>query len=351
MSLDYVNAIQESALEYSLLGNTGLFISRMGLGGMTFGGRGTPIYGEVGGLDLKQTKEIVNIAVREGINFIDTADVYSNGESEILLGKAISPYRNDIILATKFHAPMDRAPNRCGQSRYHMIRSLEDSLNRLNTDRIDLYQIHNFDPLTPFDEVLRALDDVVKQGKVRYIGCSNLAAWQIMKALGISEHKNLNKFTSVQAYYSLLGRDVEHELLPLINDQKLGLLVWGPLAAGFLSGKYTDSDTINKSRRDKFDFPPIDKKKAFNIIDVLSSIAKKYKVSVAQVSLSWLLSKPTVSSIITGVRNADQLMDNLSAINLSLSINDIEELDNVSTTYIPYPNWIQSNAIEIRTPT
>ncbi|MEY7272810.1 aldo/keto reductase [Citrobacter koseri] len=198
---------------------------------------------------------------------------------------------------------------------------------------------------------MRALDDVVKQGKVRYIGCSNLAAWQIMKALGISEHKNLNKFTSVQAYYSLLGRDVEHELLPLINDQKLGLLVWGPLAAGFLSGKYTDSDTINKSRRDKFDFPPIDKKKAFNIIDVLSSIAKKYKVSVAQVSLSWLLSKPTVSSIITGVRNADQLMDNLSAINLSLSINDIEELDNVSTTYIPYPNWIQSNAIEIRTPT
>ncbi|CAD5109859.1 aldo/keto reductase [Zestomonas carbonaria] len=337
-------------MKYTLLGNTGVFVSRICLGGMTFGGRDLPPYNEVGGLDRKQTQCIVDAALDAGVNFIDTADVYAGGESESLLGEAIRSRRDEIVLATKFHAPMGAGPNRSGQSRLHMMRSLEDSLKRLRTDRIDLYQIHNFDPLTPFDEVLRALDDAVRQGKVRYIGCSNLAAWQVMKALGVSERRNLAPFASVQAYYSLAGRDLEHELLPMIEDQRLGLMVWSPLAAGFLSGKYDRNSREGESRRDKFEFPPVDREKAFDIIDVLKRIAGQHGVSAAQVALAWLLAKPVVTSVIIGAKRVDQLRDNLAALDLQLSPQDIEALDRVSDSGAHYPNWIQAGAFAVRTP-
>jgi aryl-alcohol dehydrogenase-like predicted oxidoreductase len=225
-------------MQYRQLGQTGVFVSRVCLGAMTFGGRTTPPYDMVGGLDLGETKQLVDAALDAGVNFIDTANVYAAGESESLLGEALQRRRRDVVLATKFQSRMGPGPNDVGQSRLHMMQALEDSLKRLRTDHIDLYQIHNFDPATPLEETLRALDDAVRSGKVRYIGCSNLAAWQVMKALGVSALRNLAAFVSVQAYYSLAGRDLEHELIPMMEDQKLGLMVWSPLAGGFLSGKF-----------------------------------------------------------------------------------------------------------------
>lgn len=338
-------------MKYKLLGNTGVFVSRLCLGSMTFGGRSIPPYDQVGGLDQKETSLIVDAALDAGINFVDTADVYSNGESEVLLGEAIKSRRNDVILATKFHAPMGSEPNRNGQSRLHMIVSLEESLKRLQTDHIDLYQIHNFDPFTPFEEVLRALDDGVRQGKIRYIGCSNLAAWQIMKALGVSDRRNLAPFASVQAYYSLAGRDLEHELGPMIADQNLGLMVWSPLAAGFLSGKYDRTTEKGVSRRDKFEFPPVDREKTLDVIDVLKKVAERRGVSIAEVALAWLLAKPVVTSLIIGAKRLDQLQANLKAVDLELTAEDMAELDAVSDTGSHYPNWIQAGAEDFRTPT
>lgn len=337
-------------MKYKLLGDTGVFVSRMCLGAMTFGGKSMSPYNEVGGLDQKETSAIVDAALDAGINFVDTANVYSAGESEILLGEAIKVRRNDVILATKFHAPMGTAPNRSGQSRLHMMESLEQSLKRLQTDHVDLYQIHNFDPFTPFDEVLRALDDAVRQGKIRYVGCSNLAAWQIMKAIGISDRRNLASFVSVQAYYSLAGRDLEHELGPMIEDQKLGLMVWSPLAAGFLSGKYDRNTEKGSSRRDKFEFPPVNRDKALDVIDVLKKIAGQRNVSAAQVALAWLLAKPVVTSLIIGAKRLDQLKDNLAAIDLELTPDEVERLNTISDTGPHYPSWIQAGAAKFRTP-
>jgi aryl-alcohol dehydrogenase-like predicted oxidoreductase len=245
---------------------------------------------------------------------------------------------------------MGTAPNRNGQSRLHMMQSLDESLRRLQTDHIDLYQIHNFDPFTPFDEVLRALDDAVRQGKVRYIGCSNLAAWQIMKALSVSDRRNLAPFASVQAYYSLAGRDLEHELGPMIADQKLGLMVWSPLAAGFLSGKYDRNTEKGVSRRDKFEFPPVNREQALDIIDVLKAVAERHEVSVAEVALAWLLAKPVVTSLIIGAKRLDQLQANLKAVDLELTAEDMAELDAVSDTGPHYPNWIQAGAENFRKP-
>jgi len=337
-------------MKYQLLGDTGVFVSRICLGAMTFGGRTLPPYDEVGGLGQAETCAIVDAALDAGVNFIDTADVYAAGESELLLGNAIKARREEVVLATKFHAPMGTKPNQGGQSRLHMMKALEGSLKRLQTDRIDLYQVHNFDPLTPFDEVLRALDDAVRQGKVRYIGCSNLAAWQAMKALGISERRGLERFVSVQAYYSLAGRDIEHELLPMIEDQNLGLMVWSPLAAGFLSGKYDRHSEHGASRRDKFEFPPIDREQTFDIIDALRTVAENRGASAAQVALAWLLSKPQVTSVIVGARRAGQLADNLAAVDLALSAEEIAALDAISDTGPHYPGWIQAGAVAIRTP-
>lgn len=338
-------------MKYKQLGNTGVFVSKICLGAMTFGGRDKPPFDKVGGLDRSETQAIVDAAFDVGVNFIDTANVYALGESEILIGEAIKAKRNDIVLATKFHGRMGPGPNQVGQSRLHMMAAIEASLKRLQTDYIDLYQIHSFDPLTPFEETLRALDDAVSQGKVRYIGCSNLAAWQIMKALAVSEKRCLAPFVSVQAFYSLAGRDLEHDLIPMITDQKLALLVWSPLAGGFLSGKYDRNSEQGISRRDKIEFPPINREKTFNIIDTLRVVGERHGVSAARVALAWILANPAVTSIIIGVRSIDQLADNLGALDIDLTERDIVDLNAVSDTGPHYPGWLQEGAMSQRIPT
>ena len=280
----------------------------------------------------------------QGINFFDTANVYSFGESETLLGQAIKNTglpRNEIVVATKSTGIMDESPNGRGQSRFHIFNEVDASLKRLQLDHIDLYQVHGFDPLTPFEESLSALNILVKSGKIRYIGLCNMAAWQIMKALGVSRIHNWNEFVSVQAYYSIAGRDLEREVFPLVQDQKLGLMVWSPLAGGFLSGKYKrDQAPPVGSRRTDFDFPPLNKDKAFACLDVMDPIAKTHGVSIAQVALSWILSKQHVSSIIIGAKRIEQLKDTLEATRLTLSETELNALDEVSALSQEYPGWM-----------
>ncbi|WGM45982.1 1-deoxyxylulose-5-phosphate synthase YajO [Brevundimonas sp. NIBR10] len=337
-------------MQYRVLGRTGVFVSRICLGTMTFGGRDMPPYDKVGGLDQGESQAIIDAALDAGVNFIDTANVYAGGESETIVGNAIKGRRDDIVLATKFHARMGPGPNDTGLSRLHMMNAIEASLKRLQTDRIDLYQLHSLDPLTPVDVTLRALDDVVRQGKVRMIGCSNLAAWQIMKALGISSAAGLEPFASVQAYYSLAGRDLEHELAPMIEDQGLGLMVWSPLAGGFLSGKYGRRVEQGVSRRDKVEFPPIDREKAYDIIEALTLVGEAHGVSAAQVALAWLLDKDVVTSVIVGARRLDQINDNIAALSLTLSAEELAALDRVSDTGPHYPGWLHAFAGHGRAP-
>jgi aryl-alcohol dehydrogenase-like predicted oxidoreductase len=329
-------------MKYRLLGNTGLYVSELCLGTMTFGAKG--FWEVMGGLQQTEVDLLVRESFDQGINFFDTANVYSFGESETLLGQAIKNTglpRNEIVVATKSTGIMDESPNGRGQSRFHIFNEVDASLKRLQLDYIDLYQLHGFDPLTPFEESLSALNDLVKSGKIRYIGLCNMAAWQIMKALGVSRHHHWNEFVSVQAYYSIAGRDLEREVFPLVQDQKLGLMVWSPLAGGFLSGKYKRDQTPPAgSRRTDFDFPPLNKDKAFTCLDVMEPIAKTHGVSIAQVALSWVLSKQQVSSIIIGAKRIEQLKDNLAATRLTLSETELNTLDEVSALSQEYPGWM-----------
>ncbi|MEU6343979.1 aldo/keto reductase [Streptomyces sp. NPDC046977] len=328
-------------MQYEQLGSTGVFVSRIALGAMTFGGAGTPPYDSVGGLDLRQTDEIVGLALDSGINLIDTANVYAAGESEELLGEVLGKRRRDVVLATKMTARIGPGPNEVGQSRLHIMQALEDSLRRLRTDHIDLYQIHNFDPVTPVEETLGALDDAVRQGKIRYIGASNLAAWHMMKALGASDRLGLARYCSLQSYYSLAGRDIEREILPLVRDQKLGMLVWSPLAGGMLTGKFDRSGQSDAgARRTTIDFPPVDRERVYDVVDVLRVVAARHEVSVASVALAWVLGRPGVTSAIVGARRPEQFTDNLSALDLELSAQDLEELDAASRLPVEYPGWI-----------
>lgn len=318
---------------------------------MTFGGTENAVTTAIGRLSQDETDVIVGQALDAGINFIDTADVYGAGASEARLGEALKHRRHEVVLATKLHGRMGPGPNQTGQSRLHVMGALEASLKRLGTDHVDLYQVHNFDPLTPLDDVMRTLDDAVRQGKVRYIGCSNFAAWQLMKALGIAEKNGLARFASVQSYYSLAGRDIEHELIPAIEDQKLGLLCWSPLAGGLLSGKFDRHGAADPlSRRANIQFPPVDEARTFDTIDVLKAIADRHDVSAAQVALAWLLAQPSVTSVISGVRRPGQLADNLAAMALALSENDMAQLDEVSRTPAVYPGWIQTYNAKGRVP-
>ncbi|MDB5250127.1 MAG: aldo/keto reductase [Segetibacter sp.] len=329
-------------MKYKILGNTGLKVSELCLGTMTFGGKG--YWTAIGQLPQEPVDELIKRSVDEGINFIDTANVYSEGLSEEMTGKAIRNLglkRDDLVIATKVRGKMAEGPNNTGLTRKHIMQQAEESLRRLNMDYIDLYQIHGYDPLTPLEETLRALDDLVKSGKVRYIGCSNLAAWQLMKALGYSTHKDLSAFVSLQAYYTIAGRDLERELIPLLVDQKLGLMVWSPLAGGLLSGKYgRNIQTPEDSRRVNFDFPPVDKEKAFDIIEVMQPIAQERGISVAQLSLAWLLHQPAVTSIIIGAKKTEQLEDNLKAIDVKLTPEELQKLDEVSKLQPEYPGWM-----------
>ncbi len=329
-------------MKYNLLGTTGLKVSELCLGTMTFGGKG--FWTNIGTLDQKAVDDQLKAAVEAGINFIDTANVYSEGLSEELTGKAIrnlGSSRHDLVLATKVRGKMADTPNAIGLSRKHILHEVEASLKRLDTDYIDLYQIHGFDEFTPLEETLEALDTLVKSGKVRYIGASNLAAWQLMKALGYSTYNRIAKFVSLQAYYTVAGRDLEREVVPLLLDQKVGLMVWSPLAGGFLSGKYTRGNASEEgSRRVAFDFPPINKERAYDIIDVLQAMAPTKNATVAQLALAWLLHQRVVSTVIIGARKPEQLADNLKAIEVKFTPEELKQIDDVSRLVPEYPQWM-----------
>ena len=329
-------------MKYRLLGNTGLRVSELCLGTMTFGGKGWAKM--IGTLDQQAVDNILKRSIDGGINFIDTANVYSEGWSEELTGKGIKNLgisRDSLVLATKVRGQMGPGPNDSGLTRKHIIWQVEASLRRLGTDYIDLYQIHSFDPLTPWQETLWALDDLVKSGKVRYIGASNLAAWQLAQALDFSRYTRVAPFASLQAYYTIAGRDLERELVPLLLDQKVGLLVWSPLAGGFLSGKFRrDSKPSEGTRRTGFDFPPVDKERAFDIVDVLDPMAKAKGASVAQLALAWLLHQPVVTSVIIGANKLEQLDDNLKSVDVRFSAEELKKLDEVSKLPMEYPGWM-----------
>lgn len=327
-------------MKYRILGDTGILVSELCFGAMTFGGTGM-WRTHVGTTQQDDAAKLIGLALDSGINFFDTANVYSTGISEQILGKLLGSKRKDIILATKVRGRMSEGVNKIGLSRVHIMHQIDESLERLGTDYIDLYQIHGFDKLTPLEETLRALDDLVQSGKVRYIGCSNLTAWQLMKSLWISDKYSFNKFKSLQAYCSIAGRDLEREIVPLLKDQNLGLMVWSPLAGGFLSGKYRRNQMLDEeSRRKEFNFPPINKEKAFDIIDTMEEVNKAYNASVAEVALAWLLHQKVVTSVIIGVKNEKQLRDNLKSIEISFTEDELKKLNEVNKLTPEYPGWM-----------
>jgi aryl-alcohol dehydrogenase-like predicted oxidoreductase len=331
-------------MRYRLLGQTGLYVSELCLGTMTYGGNGG-IWESIGNLQQDAVNEQVKFAVEAGINFIDTANVYSTGKSELLLGEALKMLglkRDQLIVATKATGSMDDSPNGRGQSRHHLFNQVDASLKRLQLEYIDLYQLHGFDPLTPFEESLSALNDLVRSGRVRYIGLCNLAAWQVMKSLSVSERLNLAKFVSVQAYYTVAGRDLERELVPLIQDQKLGLMVWSPLAGGLLSGKFSSAEDKGPAgaRRATFDFPVVDKPRAFRCVDAMRPMALARKISVAQIALAWLLAKSFVTTVIIGAKSMEQLRDNIDSTRVRLDDAEIRQLDEISALPVEYPGWM-----------
>jgi aryl-alcohol dehydrogenase-like predicted oxidoreductase len=327
-------------MQYRALADTGVFVSELCLGAMTFGGKGQ-IWETIGGMSQAEVDAMVGRALDAGVNFVDTANVYAAGESETMTGKALGSRRHEIVLATKVRGRMGTGPNSVGLSRLHIMESVEASLKRLGTDYIDLYQIHRPDPVTDIEDTLRALDDLVRQGKVRYIGCSNLWAWQVMKALAVSDGLGFERFKSTQSYYSLVGREIERDLIPLVEDQGMGLLAWSPLAGGFLSGKFT-RDQTGEGRRKDFDFPPVDRERGYDIVDAMKKIADERGASVAQVALAWVLANEAVTSVIIGARNLKQLDDNLGAVELELSDDDLDELDEVSKIAPGYPGWMDA---------
>ncbi len=330
---------------YRYLGNSGLKVSEICLGVMTFGG--DTVKNELATVSQKEADSIVANALEMGINFFDTADVYSGGVTETVLGKALGSRRKEAVIATKVRFAMSNNPNDTGLSRSHIIKSCENSLRRLGTDFIDLYQIHSFDAGTPLEETLRALEQLIESGKVRYIGCSNLTAWQTMKALAISEKLNLEKFITTQLYYSIGNRDIEHELIPLCIDQHLGILCWSPLSGGFFTGKYrknsNDPDGSRRSNRQasSLKYWPVDEEKGFEIVEHLERIGKNYDKTVAQTAINWLLNKSAISSVITGARNIRQLRENAGASGWQLTPDDVEYLDTISKPTVPYPLWHQ----------
>jgi len=330
-------------MRYRQLGRTGLFVSEICLGTMTFGGQGG-IWEAIGGLGQPAVDELMGRALAGGINFFDTADVYSMGVSEQLLGQSLKNLgvkRSDVVIATKVFGDMGTGPNDRGASRGHIMDGVKASLDRLGTDHIDLYQIHGNDLITPVEETLRALDDLVSEGLVRYIGCSNWAAWKIMKSLGISDHRGWARFETVQAYYSIAGRDLEREIVPVMADQGVGLMVWSPLAGGLLSGKFgPGSNGPEGARRTGFDFPPVNRDRAWACVDAMREVAQAHDTSVARVALAWILAKPFVTTVIIGAKSMEQLEDNLAAADLTLTADEIAALDAVSALPSEYPGWM-----------
>jgi aryl-alcohol dehydrogenase-like predicted oxidoreductase len=330
-------------MEYRQLGTSGLRVSTVTLGTMTFGGTGWAA--AVGNTGIDGAKRQIAMALDAGVNLIDTADVYSEGLSEEIVGQALPVRRDDVLIATKVRMSMGDGPNDAGLSRHHIVRGCEASLRRLGTDYIDLYQVHEWDGQTPLDETLHALDDLVSSGKVRYIGASNYAGWQLMKALAISDRHGLSRFASQQIHYSLQARDAEFELVPVSVDQGLGILVWSPLAGGLLSGKYRRGVEAPAGSRHlgEWDEPPVyDEDKLYDTIDVLVEVAESHGVSAAQVALAWLIGRTGVTSVIVGARTDEQLADNLKAADLVLSTDERARLDAVSALPLLYPHWHQA---------
>jgi aryl-alcohol dehydrogenase-like predicted oxidoreductase len=320
-------------MEYLPLGDTGLYVSRLCLGTMTFGKNIT--YKAIGSLEMNEVREIVDHAFDVGINFFDTANLYAMGESEKLLGKAIGKRREEAVIATKLYNPFTNDMNSLGTSRKAIMREVESSLKRLGTDYIDLYQVHSWDSTTPLEETLSALDDLVRSGKVRYIGLSNFSGWQIAKAHGISDAKGFQKFISSQSYYSLVGREIEYEVLPAVRNLNMGVMVWSPLASGFLSGKYT-GENAEQGRRTHFSFPPVDLEQGDQIVEVLKDIASTHKTTPAQIALAWLLHQKGITSIIIGVRRMDQFVDNIASIKIKLSSEELTQLNTISQPGTPF---------------
>lgn len=328
-------------MEYRLLGRSGLKVSTLTVGTMTFGGKGWAK--TVGDLGANEAKKLVDMSLDAGVNLIDTADVYSQGVSEEIVGEILGKRRNGVLLATKARFPMGDGPNDAGSSRYHLVRACEASLKRLKTDVIDLYQLHEWDGLTPLEETMEALDMLVRQGKVRYIGCSNFSGWHIMKALGVSAADHRQRFVSQQIHYTLESRDAEYELLPISIDQGLGVLVWSPLAGGLLSGKHRRDKTAEGSRQlAGWDEPPIrDEDRLWDIVDTLVDIAESRNVSAAQIALAWLIGRKGITSVIIGGRTKVQFKDNLASADLVLTDEERERLDSVSLPPVLYPYWHQ----------
>ena len=330
-------------MRYRQLGASGLRVSVLTMGTMTFGGKGG--FASVGSTDVEGARRQLDRCLEAGVNLVDTADVYSDGLSEEIVGQVLEGRREDVLLATKARMPMGDGPNDAGLSRHHLVSACEASLRRLRTDRIDLYQVHEWDGQTPLDETLQALDDLVRAGKVRYVGCSNYAGWQLMKALAIAQRRRLPRFVSQQIHYTLQAREAEYELVPIAIDQGLGMLVWSPLAGGLLSGKYRRDQPGPEGSRllSGWDEPPVrDQDKLYDIVELVVEVAKQRDASPAQVALAWLLERPAVTSVIVGARTTEQLVDNLGAADLSLSEEELARLEEVSRPPLLYPYWHQA---------
>ncbi|MDB5157034.1 MAG: aldo/keto reductase [Mucilaginibacter sp.] len=331
-------------MKYNFLGNTGVLVSEICFGTMTFGGSEDGIWGNIGRVQQQEVNQMMKTVVDAGINFIDTANVYSYGKSEELLGQSIIDLglnRNNLLIATKLRGRMSPDVNDVGLSRFNIFRCVDDSLKRLQLDHIDILYVHGVDVMTPVEETVRALNDIVLTGKVRYIAICNWPAWMVVKAQGIIEKHGWNKFVGLQYFYSLSGRDIEREIVPMAEDQNMAIFPWSPLAGGFLSGKYTrNNETAGDSRRDKFDFPPINKDRAYDIIDVLADIGKQRNVSVAQLALAWVRLQKGITSTIIGAKTIDQLNDNLKSVDIELTADELKRIDDVSALPKEYPGWM-----------
>jgi len=339
-------------MNYNELGKTGVLVSELCLGTMTFGGKG--MWEAIGKLPQEEVNLLVKTSLDSGINFIDTANAYSEGLSETLLGESLKQLgisHQQVVIATKVRLRMGSGANQVGLSRLHIMDSVNDSLKRLQLDHIDLLYIHGVDPITPIEETMRGLEDVVRSGKVRYIGVSNHPAWMVMKANSYAEKMGWSKFVATQNFYSIASRDLERELVPMAMSEKISIMPWSPLAGGFLSGKYTRDTTVaGNSRRDAFDFPPINKERAYDIIDVMALIASHHNVSVATVALNWVIKQPGITSTIIGAKSMEQLNANLKSVSLKLTTDELKKLHESSMLSPEYPGWMVNRQMQGRWP-
>ena len=339
-------------MKYNELGKTGILVSEICLGTMTFGGKG--YWQAIGQVPQEEVTQIVKSSLDSGINFIDTANAYSEGLAEILLGEALIKLgipRSEIFIATKVRIRMGKGANQVGLSRLHIMDSVNESLQRMKLSHIDLLYIHGVDPLTPLEETMRGLEDIVRSGKARYIGVSNHPAWMVMKANGYAEKMGWTKFVASQNYYTIAGRDIEREIIPMAQSEGISIIPWSPLAGGFLSGKFRRNiTTVGNSRRDSFDFPPINKDKAYDIIDIMDVIAMKRNVSIATVALNWVIKRPGITSTIIGAKNLQQLNENINAADLQMTSEEMHQLDEVSVLGYEYPGWMIGRQLQGRWP-